>query len=104
MTWVLRIWLSVITATTLGWRFMYFVTEMATCWPQVRKLPPTGMIVGYFEAKLPGLPTKVKNGMFLPFTYSLAESTTKAKTIATLSCSQRRFTFDSVWAGSKPSS
>ena len=96
--------MSVITATTFGWRFMYLVTEMATCWPQVRKLPPTGMIVGYLEAKPPGLPPKVKNGMFLLFTYSLAESTTKAKTRATLSCSQRRFTLASVWAGSNPSS
>ena len=104
MTWVLRIWLSVMTATTFGWRFMYLVTEMATCWPQVRKLPPTGMIVGYLEAKAPGLPPKVKNGMFLLRTYSLAESTTKAKTMATLSCSHSRFTFDSVWAGSKASS
>jgi hypothetical protein len=62
------------------------------------------MIVGYFDENPPGLPPKVKNGMFLALTYSLAESTTKAKTMATLSCSQSRFTFDNVWAGSNPSS
>src|SRR5581483_384221 len=104
VSWVFSASVSVRTATFFGWKWKYCVVAWASWAFQPMKADPAGKIVGYLEEKARTLPPKVKNGMLFWVTYSLGESTRKAKIIATLSLSQRRFTLARVWAGSKASS